>query len=173
MTPASGGYSFAPDVTPAQGLQLGAVQGLQAPPSAIQTPSLPPAPGYDITTSMGAAPEAPAAEKPLLGGMSKDTLARLGLAGGLGALGAAQARRAQQAGRAGAQQMQQLAQPYQQAGQAAQQAAQRGELMPVGQQSLQAAQAQVAQDIQRRGGVGAQQAAVQIDRKSTRLNSSH
>ena len=163
MTPAGGGYSFAPDVAPTQGLQLGAVQGLQAPPSAIQTPSLPPAPGYDITTSMGATPEAPAAEKPLLGGMSKDTLARLGLAGGLGVLGAGTARRAQQAGRAGAQQMQQLAQPYQQAGQAAQAAASRGELLPVGQQSLQAAQAQVAQDIQRRGGVGAQQAAVQIE----------
>ena len=59
--------------------------------------------------------------------------------------------------------MQQLAQPYQQAGQAAQAAASRGELLPVGQQSLQAAQAQVAQDIQRRGGVGAQQAAVQIE----------
>ena len=34
--------------------------------------------------------------------------------------------------------------------------------MPVAQQSLQAAQAQAAQDIQRRGGVGAQQAATQM-----------
>ena len=96
-------------------------------------------------------------------GMSKDTLARLGLAGGLGLLGARQASRAQQAGQRGAQQMQQLAQPYQQAGQAAQAAAQRGELLPVGQQSLQAARAQIAQDVTRRGGVGAEQAAAQME----------
>ena len=51
----------------------------------------------------------------------------------------------------------------QQAGQQAQAAAARGELLPVGQQSLQAAQAQIAQDITRRGGVGAQQAATQIE----------
>lgn len=41
-------------------------------------------------------------------------------------------------------------------------AAQRGELTPAGQQQLQAAQAQLAQGIERRGGVGAQQAATQI-----------
>jgi hypothetical protein len=90
-------------------------------------------------------------------------LSRLGLAGGLGLLGASTARRAQQSGQRGAQQMQQLATPYQQAGQAAQSAAQRGELLPVGQQSLQAAQAQINQDITRRGGVGVQQAATQIE----------
>ena len=116
--------------------------------------------GADTGLRTPTAAEAAGTEKPF---MSKDTLTRLGLAGGLGLLGARTARRAQQSGQAGAQQMQQLAQPYQQAGQAAQAAASRGELLPVGQQSLQAAQAQVAQDIQRRGGVGAQQAAVQIE----------
>lgn len=95
-------------------------------------------------------------------GMSKDTLARLGLAGGLGLMGQRQARAAQLQGQAGKAEMQQLATPYQRAGAQAQQAAQRGELLPVGQQSLQAAQAQMAQDIQRRGGVGAQQAANQM-----------
>lgn len=95
-------------------------------------------------------------------GMSKDALARLGLAGGLGLMGQRQARRAALQGQAGRAEMQQLATPYQQAGAQAQQAAQRGELLPVGQQSLQAAQAQIAQDIQRRGGVGAQQASQQM-----------
>lgn len=159
----SSGFSLGGDTGGGQGLQLGSTQGLQAAPSAIQTPSLPPAPGYDITTSMGAAPEAPAPEKSLLGGMSKDTLSRLGLAGGLGLLGASAARRAQQQGQAGTAEMQALATPYQKAGQAAQSAAQRGELLPVGQQSLQAAQAQINQDITRRGGVGVQQAATQIE----------
>ena len=159
------GFSASQPSVSTPGLDIGSgAQTLAAPsPSAIQTPSLPPAPGYDITSSMGAAPEAPTPEKPGVGGMSKDTLARLGLAGGLGLLGASQARKAQQSGRAGAQQMQQLAQPYQQAGQQAQAAAQRGELLPVGQQSLQAAQAQIAQGIEKRGGVGAQQAATQIE----------
>ena len=58
--------------------------------------------------------------------------------------------------------MMQMAAPYQKAGTEMQAKAQRGELMPVGQQSLQAAQAQMAQDIQRRGGVGAQQAQQQM-----------
>ena len=58
--------------------------------------------------------------------------------------------------------MMQMAAPYRTAGTEMQAKAQRGELMPVGQQSLQAAQAQIAQDIQRRGGVGAQQSATQM-----------
>jgi hypothetical protein len=102
-------------------------------------------------------------------GLSKDTLSRLGLAGGLGLLGASTARRAQQSGQAGKQEMQALATPYQQAGQQAQAAAQRGELMPVGQQSLQAAQAQLNQQIQNRGGVGVQQAATQIEQLRQQL----
>jgi hypothetical protein len=118
-----------------------------------------PSAATDLTTPTAAQ----AAGKAEEGGLSKDTLTRLGLAGGLGLIGMSTAKRAQQAGRAGAQQMQALAAPYQQAGQAAQAAAQRGELMPMGQQSLQAAQAQIAQDVTRRGGVGAEQAATQIE----------
>ena len=96
-------------------------------------------------------------------GLSKDTMARLGLAGALGALGSRTAGRAQESAQAGKAEMMQMAAPYQKAGTEMQAKAQRGELAPVGQQSLQAAQAQVAQDIQRRGGVGAQQATQQIE----------
>lgn len=95
-------------------------------------------------------------------GISKDTLARLGLAGGLGVMGARTARQAGAQGQAGKAEMQQLATPYQRSGAEMQAKAQRGELLPVAQQSMQAAQAQIAQDIQRRGGVGAQQAATQM-----------
>lgn len=95
-------------------------------------------------------------------GLSKDTLGRLGLAGALGTMGARTARQAAAQGQAGKQEMMQMAAPYRTAGTEMQAKAQRGELMPVSQQSLQAAQAQIAQDIQRRGGVGAQQAATQM-----------
>lgn len=95
-------------------------------------------------------------------GISKEALGRLGLAGGLGAMGARTARQAAAQGQAGKAEIQQLASPYQRSGAEMQQKAQRGELLPVAQQSLQAAQAQIAQDIQRRGGVGAQQAATQM-----------
>ena len=95
-------------------------------------------------------------------GVKEDTLGRLGLAGALGALGSRTASRAAAQGQAGKAEMQALASPYQKSGAEMQSAAQRGELLPVAQQSLQAAQAQVAQDIQRRGGVGAQQAANQM-----------
>ncbi len=114
------------------------------------------------------APERPGAEPGLSEraakalGVKEETLARLGLAGVLGTLGSRTARQAAAQGQAGKAEMQALASPYQTAGAQMQAAAQRGELMPVGQQSLQAAQAQIAQDIQRRGGVGAQQAINQM-----------
>ena len=99
-------------------------------------------------------------EKPL---MSRETLARLGLAGLQGAIGARTARRAGQQARAGATEMRQMAAPYQQMGQQLQAQAQRGELTPAGQQSLQALRAQAAQAAERRGGVGVQQSMQQIE----------
>jgi hypothetical protein len=72
-------------------------------------------------------------------------------------------------GRKGVKQAQQAAtatkdigQPYRDVGQQLQAAALRGELTPAGQQTLQAAQAQLSQGQERRGGVGAQQAATQL-----------
>lgn len=102
-------------------------------------------------------------EKGLIAGMKPETLARLGLAGGLGLIGAGTARRAGETGRAGATEMRALAQPYQQAGQALQAQAQRGELTPAALQSLQAVQAQAAQGVERRGGVGVAQAQQQVE----------
>lgn len=174
--PLGGGLAAAPgagmrlgQAAPGQaglGLQKQSFEGIQGAPSAIQTAfTAGGRPDMALGTGglgAGAIDEARAPEKSVFGGMGKDTMARLGLAGALGALGSRTAGRAQAAGQAGKAEMQALASPYQKSGAEMQSAAQRGELLPVAQQSLQAAQAQVAQDIQRRGGVGAQQAANQM-----------
>lgn len=162
------GYQFsaAPGVS-GLGLQGRSFEGIQATPGALETPSFTAGGRPDLapgTTALGtgAIDEARTPEKSLLPSMSKDTLMRLGLAGALGYLGSRQAKKAAEQGQAGKQEMMQMAAPYRTAGTEMQAKAQRGELMPVGQQSLQAAQAQIAQDIQRRGGVGAQQSATQM-----------
>lgn len=96
-------------------------------------------------------------------GLSKEALARLGLAG-IGALqGAYAARQAAEQGREARRETEALARPYQQRGQELIQQAQRGELTPQGQQSLQALRARLAQGAEARGGVGAAQAAAQIE----------
>ena len=95
-------------------------------------------------------------------GMSKDTLARLGITGVQAVLGGRQATQAREAGQAGKQEIQAVAAPYQAKGQELQAAAQRGELTPTGQQAIQAARAQAAQGAQARGGVGAQQMEAQV-----------
>jgi hypothetical protein len=94
---------------------------------------------------------------------------KLGVAGITGLLGALQARKAGQAGQQGAQDIQKLATPYQQTGQQLQAQAQAGALTPAGQQSLQALQAQVAQGVQARGGVGAQQAQAAVEQLRQQL----
>jgi hypothetical protein len=94
---------------------------------------------------------------------------KLGVAGITGLLGALQAKKAGQAGQQGAQDIQKLATPYQQTGQQLQAQAQAGALTPAGQQSLQALQAQVAQGVQARGGVGAQQAQAAVEQLRQQL----
>ena len=96
-------------------------------------------------------------------GLTTPEMARLGLAGAGALVGAGTARKAAEQGRAGKAEMQALAQPYQQTGTQLQAQAQRGELTPVGQQSLQAMRARLAQGVESRGGVGAQQAAAQLE----------
>jgi hypothetical protein len=59
--------------------------------------------------------------------------------------------------------MQAVAQPYQTKGAELQRAAQAGELTPVGQQQLQAVQAQLAQQTTARGGVGTMQSQAQVE----------
>lgn len=96
--------------------------------------------------------------------MKPETLQRLGLAGGLAALGAYQSNKATRDAEKAKKEQQALAAPYQQKGAELQRAAQAGELTPVGQQQLQAVQAQVAQQSAGRGGaVSAAQSQAQIE----------
>jgi len=95
-------------------------------------------------------------------GLSKDTLARLGITGVQALLGSRQAAQARDASQAGKREIQAVAAPYQAQGQQLQAAAQRGELTPTGQQAIAAARAQAAQGAERRGGVGAQQTEAQV-----------
>ena len=102
-------------------------------------------------------------------GLSKDTLARLGITGVQALLGGRQAAQAREAGQAGRREIQAVAAPYQAQGQSLQAAAQRGELTPTGQQAIAAARAQAAQGAERRGGVGAQQTEAQVQALRTQL----
>jgi len=111
----------------------------------------------------------PKGDKDLLGkaaeatGLKEETLSKLGIGGLQALVGAYQANKAQQAGQAGKEEMAAMAAPYRQQAQDMIAKAQRGELTPVGQQQLQAVQAQAAQGAEKRGGVGAQQAAAQVE----------
>jgi hypothetical protein len=96
-------------------------------------------------------------------GLTTEQMARLGLAGGLGVLGAQRARQGAGQIQAATQEQKALAQPYQAQGQELVRAAQAGELTPASQQRLQATQAAIAQGVESRGGVGAQQAAAQVE----------
>lgn len=92
---------------------------------------------------------------------SPDTLEKLGIAGlqSLPAIIAARQSAAQ--GRQAKEELQAMAAPYKQRGEAMVQQAERGELTPVEQQQIQALRARAAQGAAGRGGVGAEQAAVQ------------
>jgi hypothetical protein len=96
-------------------------------------------------------------------GLSKEALARLGLAG-LGTVqGIMASRRASEQGREARRDTEALARPYQQRGQQLTEQAQSGELTAQGQQQLQALRARLAQGAEGRGGVGAAQAAAQVE----------
>jgi hypothetical protein len=96
-------------------------------------------------------------------GLSKEALARLGLAG-VGTLqGIIASREASEQGRQARRDTEALARPYQQRGQQLTEQAQSGELTAAGQQQLQALRARLAQGAEARGGVGAAQAAAQVE----------
>lgn len=96
-------------------------------------------------------------------GLSKEALARLGLAG-IGTIqGIMASREASEQGRQARRDTEALARPYQQRGEALIQQAQAGELTAAGQQQLQALRARLAQGAEGRGGVGAAQAAAQVE----------
>jgi len=126
---------------------------------------------YDISsktaTDLAAAPDTSKATPKT--GLSGDTMAKLGIAGFETLLGARAAKSAQAQGQAAQQALQAQAAPYQQQGQQLLAASQRGELTPANQQILQAQQAQAAQNVATRGGVGAQQAQNQINALSQQL----
>jgi hypothetical protein len=102
-------------------------------------------------------------EKGFFEGMTPETKARLGIGGLQAVIGAYQTQQAAEQGRKAREEIQRIAQPYQDQGKQLIAQAQRGELSPVAQQTLQAAQAQAAQGAQARGGVGAQQAQAQVE----------
>ena len=97
-------------------------------------------------------------------GISKETLGRLGIAG-VGALyNAYQTKKAAEEAKKAKEEQQALAAPYRAKGAELQRQAQAGELTPVGQQQLQAVQAQAAQQAAGRGGaVSAAQTQAQIE----------
>ena len=99
----------------------------------------------------------------LTGKLTTEQMARLGLAGGLGILGSVKARQAASQNAAATAEQKALAAPYQTQGTALVGAAQRGELTPQSAQAYQALQAQLRQGVETRGGVGAQQAQVQLE----------
>jgi len=91
-----------------------------------------------------------------------NTLARLGLTAGLGAYGASRVRQAGSQTQAATAEQKAIAQPYTQQGQQLVTQAQQGTLSAPSQQALDAAKAQINQNIANRGGVGSQQAANQV-----------
>jgi hypothetical protein len=103
------------------------------------------------------------------GGMSDQTKARLGISGLEALIGASTARAARAQGQQAQQALQAQAAPYQQKGQELLAATQRGELTPANQQILQAQQAQAAQNVATRGGVGGMQAQNQINALTQQL----
>jgi hypothetical protein len=152
-------FTGAPDVT----IGTGQTEPLPTPTAPTQVGPM------DIGFGPGKYAPEPTAPAPK-GKSIEDVLgSKLGVAGLTGLLGAYQARKAGQAGQQGAQDIQKLATPYQQTGQQLQAQAQAGTLTPAGQQSLQALQAQVAQGVQARGGVGAQQAQAAVEQLRQQL----
>ena len=91
-----------------------------------------------------------------------EVLGKLGIAG-LGAItGAKTAKKAAEQGQAGKKEIQDIAAPYAVRGRDLVGRAERGELTPSNLQAYQAAQARLAQGVESRGGVGAQQVATQL-----------
>jgi hypothetical protein len=97
-----------------------------------------------------------------IGDMKPETMARLGLAGGLGLLGAQRARQGATQAQAATAEQKAIAQPYTEVGQKLMTQAQAGQLTPQSQASLDAAKARIAQSVASRGGVGQQQSANQV-----------
>ena len=93
---------------------------------------------------------------------TKDRLLKGALGLGTGLAGAYAGHKSAQQAQAAKNELAAIGTPYQQKGKELQDAALRGELTPAGQRQVQAARAQLAQGVEKRGGVGAAQAATQL-----------
>ena len=171
VAPSSATYAApsATDFGASYGVQRAGTQGVKAQVPTDFGPAIPSIPktGYGVTDTLPptAALETTSRppEKSLFDKLSTDQMLRLGLAGGLGVMGQQQAKKAAGQAQAASAEQKALAQPYQTQGQELVRAAQAGELTPTSQQALQATQAKISQGIESRGGVGAQQAAAQLE----------
>jgi len=154
--------SFMP--TPVAAPQVGPVPEVSFTPTGVTTYG----PGYGQPEEKAIDTSRPVEDKNIMArlseatGMSKESLARLGLGGIQAVLGERASRKAAEQGQRGKAEIQALAQPFQARGAELQRQAQAGELTPVARQQLQAAQAQAAQAASARGGVGSQQTAARI-----------
>ena len=174
-SPSASGFGVQPFGTPSSQFTGGRGEGIVADYSALPTDiALAPSPTFDLNTgragsALAGGGYAADPEKGVLDrisettGLSKDTLGKLGLSGGLGLVAAYSANKAKEKAEKAKAEQQALATPYQQAGSQMQAQAQRGELTPQAQQSLQAVQAQAAQQAERRGGVGQAQMQAQVE----------
>ena len=167
--PAGGGFSMA-GISPQASFGGAAPTPMPTGPGAYQPTDYGLTAGLSSGQSLTPAPTGQAAPQPGIGdrlssalGISKDTLGKLGVAGLQSLPGIIQSRNAAAQAQQYPKQQQAIAQPYQQLGQQLRQQAQSGQLTPQGQQSLEAMRAQQAQGAARRGGVGAEQAANQIE----------
>lgn len=159
------------DFFAARGLPAGTTPLEASVPSVPLSPAMAPGMQYQTPEQIAAAAQTAAPqEKGLFEGLTegmtpqekRNLLLRAGLGIGGGLLSGLQGRRATKQAQQAKQEIADVGKPYQEAGKRLQEQALRGELTPAGQQQVQAAQAQLAQSIERRGGVGAQQAATQI-----------
>ena len=135
------------------------VRGEVAPVSGSYAPTTvaPPRAATELTADKGGG------VKGFFDKMTDEQKLRLGLAGGLGLFGVYQGRQAGKEAERRAGEMQALGRPYQAQGTELQRAAMSGELTPQSAQAYQALQARLAQGVEQRGGVGAQQAAAQAE----------
>lgn len=125
--------------------------------------SLPSSSSVSPILSNNPSPSSTAPEKSFLDKLTSwDTLKTVGAAAIPGALGVISGNRANKQAKNLQEQQAALGRPYQQAGQQMISAANAGDLTPANQQALQAASAQLHQNVASSGGVGAQQAAQQI-----------
>jgi len=158
-------YDYGAAFTPtAQAPVAEAVPVSYAPPLSVGARAYP-GDIYEPQTVPAGTTAAPATktEKPgFFDKLTTDQMIRLGLGGGLGLAGVQAAKQGAQQAKQAKGEISALGAPYQQAGKSMQDAALRGELTPAGQQQVQAARAQLAQGVEKRGGVGAAQAATQL-----------